>query len=409
MLNLWIPLGFLAVGIILLAWAFLQASKRPTPVHSLNVPSRLFLIALRLVIGWHFLIEGMDKLQNPSWSAEVYLREAVGPLAPAFRRLAGDSLRERTSTPNDKLAPALQGELDRYREALAAHYELDEEQKKLVQTNAELLQKSMVDWLKSSKMSATVYSIIPTLNARQDLTLAERFVNLDKAEALLRSIQDEQMDAEQAEKWATYLSAKNAANKTRSDIKRDLDEQIAFYKESLLLQAEELKQRLDKKPAKSATKPGTDEKKEVWTLTALDPVVPAKSILSATQKTRPPLRDPIPTPLAQWNTLDWANRLVTYSLIGIGGCLLLGLFSRLSALAGAGLVLSFYLAMPALPWYPENPKAEGHYLFINKNIIEMFALLALASLPTGKWLGLDGLLRCCCSPSRKTPATSNLA
>jgi hypothetical protein len=50
------------------------------------------------------------------------------------------------------------------------------------------------------------------------------------------------------------------------------------------------------------------------------------------------------------------------------------------------------LASPALPWVPENLRAEGHYLWVNKNIIEMLALLALMTLPTGRWLGLDGLI-----------------
>jgi len=57
------------------------------------------------------------------------------------------------------------------------------------------------------------------------------------------------------------------------------------------------------------------------------------------------------------------------------------------------LLLSFYLAMPALPYLPESPKSEGHYLYVNKNIIEMIALLALASLQTGRWAGLDGILQ----------------
>jgi len=56
-------------------------------------------------------------------------------------------------------------------------------------------------------------------------------------------------------------------------------------------------------------------------------------------------------------------------------------------------LLSFYLAMPPLPGWPDPPRAEGHYLLINKNIIEMLALLALATLPTGRWAGLDGLLQ----------------
>jgi hypothetical protein len=49
--------------------------------------------------------------------------------------------------------------------------------------------------------------------------------------------------------------------------------------------------------------------------------------------------------------------------------------------------------MPPFPGLPDNPKAEGHYLFINKNIIEMLALLALATTTSGRWVGLDGLVR----------------
>ena len=36
--------------------------------------------------------------------------------------------------------------------------------------------------------------------------------------------------------------------------------------------------------------------------------------------------------------------------------------------------------------------AEGHYFIVNKNLIEMLACLAIASLPTGQWVGLDALL-----------------
>jgi hypothetical protein len=35
---------------------------------------------------------------------------------------------------------------------------------------------------------------------------------------------------------------------------------------------------------------------------------------------------------------------------------------------------------------------EGHYYFVNKNLIEMLALLVLATTRSGCWLGLDGLL-----------------
>jgi hypothetical protein len=56
------------------------------------------------------------------------------------------------------------------------------------------------------------------------------------------------------------------------------------------------------------------------------------------------------------------------------------------------MLLSFYLSMPPWPGLPESPKLEGHYRFVNKNLVEMVACLVLASTPNGLWIGLDALL-----------------
>jgi hypothetical protein len=34
----------------------------------------------------------------------------------------------------------------------------------------------------------------------------------------------------------------------------------------------------------------------------------------------------------------------------------------------------------------------GHYLYVDRNLIELIAVLAIAGAGTGRWLGLDGLL-----------------
>src|SRR5262249_27201208 len=46
-----------------------------------------------------------------------------------------------------------------------------------------------------------------------------------------------------------------------------------------------------------------------------------------------------------------------------------------------------------LPTAPLNPKAEGTYYFINKTFIMALALFALATVPSGRWFGLDGLVQ----------------
>lgn len=48
------------------------------------------IVAMRVLIGWHFLYEGIAKLSNPNWSAAGYLNQARGPLAGLFKSLAAD-------------------------------------------------------------------------------------------------------------------------------------------------------------------------------------------------------------------------------------------------------------------------------------------------------------------------------
>ena len=49
------------------------------------------------------------------------------------------------------------------------------------------------------------------------------------------------------------------------------------------------------------------------------------------------------------------NQITIWSLIILGGALMLGSFSRLAALGAAGLLLLFYLPMPPWPGVPEAP------------------------------------------------------
>ena len=67
--------------------------------------------------------------------------------------------------------------------------------------------------------------------------------------------------------------------------------------------------------------------------------------------------------------------------IGLG--LILGLFSRYAAFAGAALLLLYYVALP--------PFIES-YTFVDRNLLELFGLLLTALFQTSYIIGLDGLL-----------------
>lgn len=50
------------------------------------------LVLLRILIGWHFLYEGVIKVYNPSWTAKAYLLSSEGIFKPFFELLAHESV-----------------------------------------------------------------------------------------------------------------------------------------------------------------------------------------------------------------------------------------------------------------------------------------------------------------------------
>jgi uncharacterized membrane protein YphA (DoxX/SURF4 family) len=98
-------------------------------------------------------------------------------------------------------------------------------------------------------------------------------------------------------------------------------------------------------------------------------------------------------PLPPDERLAWMDWLTRWGLTVIGACLLAGFLTRLNCWLGALFLLMTYLAVPPFPWLPAVGPQEGNYLFVNKNVVEMFALCVLGTLPTGRWFGADGLIQ----------------
>jgi len=107
---------------------------------------------------------------------------------------------------------------------------------------------------------------------------------------------------------------------------------------------------------------------------------------------------------SQPNLLDNANLITMWGLAIVGILLILGLFTRLASLAGIGFILLFYLCNPPFIGYFYSIPTEGSYLIVNKNLVELGALLVILTSGTGRFAGLDRILHAVFRPRRSVAA-----
>ena len=87
--------------------------------------------------------------------------------------------------------------------------------------------------------------------------------------------------------------------------------------------------------------------------------------------------------------VDIAN-MAGLTLIGL--CILIGVCTRFAAISGAVLLGLYYLANPPFMATDVGYASEGHYLMVNKNLIEIVVLLLIAVIPAGWYFGIGKLL-----------------
>ncbi len=90
--------------------------------------------------------------------------------------------------------------------------------------------------------------------------------------------------------------------------------------------------------------------------------------------------------------LSVVNFINMWGLTVIGFALIAGLLTRYFIIGGIVLIASYYVAAPPLVGLSYMLPSEGSYLIVNKNLIEIAALLVLLALPTSRIIGLDRIL-----------------
>jgi uncharacterized membrane protein YphA (DoxX/SURF4 family) len=356
----------------------------------------VFLILLRLAVGWHFYYEGFLKYRsteligttvtNKPFSSAGYFRSATGPLGDAWRRFEGDPDQQALARlvvrpadagdgqPGDRMPPALAEDWKSYVDRFKTHYQLEHAQAVKAEEARHKAEKKMVEFLtyvaparaedQLKDVNYPTYTVevtrtFPDAELKRRMTMAER---IDEYRAKLAQVRD--AGAKVSLMWkdvegARLRSAKGEVASLRAKLLKDVD-----------AQTQDLKKALDGIPTK-------EQKEEAGTM---------------------------PEPAAdKW--LPMIDRATMYGLMAIGLCLMAGLLTRTSAWLGVLFLAMTYLAVPAWPWLPAPPVSEGSYLFVNKNLIELLALAVIGTSVTGRWFGLDGLLYLgWCGIRRKAPA-----
>lgn len=395
----------------------------------------LFIVVLRLCIGWQLLYEGLwkiDSLSSPRpWTAAGYLNNAKGPYRDHFRSMTGD--------PNDL------NWLDANK--VKAKW-LAWEQRFLNQyPNLTDAQKSKLhQMVNGNKSFAAVLSALPPsvefrgsvgnaikydakrkrliVDGQRHLTPAEKqrlqkMVPVEKGpggkliggtkldqefydavdKAYARSARLSYIEQMQASLRGNPELAGSINKKQEGTIDGKRMGKIEQYKKDLARYEHRLAQ------ADQAFK--VDHLNKLWAeiqglkASIINPIrgledemkSEASKLLTAEQIAL----GPVPPADTQIHRL---NMLTIASLTILGLMLLVGFGTRIAAIGAAGMLLSFYLVMPPWPGVPAAPGPEHSYL-VNKNLIEVIALFAIASLPTGTWFGIDGFIYRCFHKKKK--------
>ena len=391
-----------------------------------------FLLALRLAIGWHFLFEGLYKVESyyagptetgKPFTSEGYFRAAPGPLGPLMRAQFGDPLADIDAKvkPPKPMKPAEFDKLSAEEQATfcpaAVAAQLDPLESKAQEA--------------ADAMRAAADKELAAADAAEKKALKE--VDGNEAKALEKAETDfeKKQAAEKADEARTEAKLKAKAARDAAKRKKELyadgkslftaakatyarwvygverrDCKVKSVNGEVALSAPERLEHLDwlRRQMEAANDAldyslgsgtGTDAKRRAEWRTDLvtaeiDLARAANAFVAELQKVLNNGKDvEKSTAVTRGQRLD----LVTmWFLVAVGAMLMGGLFTRLACVAAAGFLVTTYLLHPPFPWFPLPPGTEGNPVFINKNVIEALALFALACFPTGRWLGLDAIV-----------------
>jgi uncharacterized membrane protein YphA (DoxX/SURF4 family) len=341
----------------------------------------VMLVALRLAIGWHFFKEGLAHRADPNWSSEGFLRQAKGPMADSYQAMlpkfhGWDRL---ILTPlADKGSPN-SGEAG---DDPTATKDAAEPSSKPVAVYADWLNEVNKDWKTEQDSVASFYK----LDAQQQEQANEILKQSSKQmEELMKGSKESKGYGDDVRLYrelvyrAQTMPAAPGGNeipfmKNRATaVAHDPLGEVGLSGTSAVISSTPAEWRADAKGIE-----------DLYHDRLIDLLTPDQRKLGQ-----------MPADTAQIHKID---TVVSWGILVAGGCLIVGLFTRLAALAGAAFLLSVVCSQP--PWIPGTVETYSQ-------VIEMFAMLALATTAVGRWGGLDYFIHllvrpCCAAKGSKT-------
>jgi uncharacterized membrane protein YphA (DoxX/SURF4 family) len=305
------------------------------------------LVLLRLAIGWHFFTAGLEKIERTAdgglrvaFTAAPFLSMAQGPFADSFKSMApsGHDWQKLLAIPHQK-------------KPLTAEETKAAQEHPSYEAWAERIK---ADWQAMADEVVKVPGLIEGEIERAKSIVAAKKSELDEyLQSEESAIADYQHELWRLDQWRAKPEATT----------------LPFEEE-----------RITKKSAETTAK----AKSVVTGVAALeaDMIGEFQALVDESQQKTTATANALDaaTTSPEQAQLNRVNMGATILTLGVGICLLLGLFTRTASIVGAIFLLSVIATQP--PWIATAEPT------INQTV-ELAGLLVLAGTGAGRWLGLD--------------------
>ena len=395
-----------------------RLASREVPLNccrfTIGIASVVLLVALRVALGWHFFSQGVDHYQDPNWSSEGFLRQAKGPWAEfytskvpdfhGFHELISHPWEDPQRTSAAKAPVKKDSEKNKSQPAPAttnAPTEGDPQPSDAkAKTTAEQAQPK--DDPKSAKLptegdpSPEPKKEDPATKRVEEQLAEELAMSRPVYEAFATRVVNDwnERGRQIAAHYGFDQEQKQKANAIFERYKRGLLDYLANIESDLILYQRELR-RLDQMQSFQgssdipfASQRLADKRRELanqpnaWLADVRRMEREFNHDIAAIASDEQEKLGELPQPES---SLKKNDRILVWAMMICGGCLIVGLFTRFAAVACA--VFLFMVIMSQPPWIPGTITTLFPY-----QLVEMLALLALATTAVGRWGGLDFFL-----------------